>query len=469
MIIHFPKKRIWGIGYTLLPIMALLVVGTVIGHTILTSNKAAATTTGFDPSNIISDSVMTASSTMSVDQIQSFLVGKVPICDTGGTLPATDFLGANTTVTHAQYAAQRIAAAQAAGQTTNWTLPPYACLKDYTENGLSSAQIIYNIAQQYQINPEVLIVLLQKEQGLVTDTWPLPIEYTSATGYGCPDNSVCSSQYYGFTNQVTWAAKMYHAIETSSSTWYSPYIRGNNTVYYNAGPYNSTAQMYYGRFGTSRDIQYCGSTIINIQNKATQALYDYTPYQPNQASFGSGDTCSSYGNLNFYSYFTNYFGSTQVAGACTGTELPDNYVRSFYNPNTYDHFYSAYSCDIPFLQKLGYTNEGAVFNTTPSTAPWAIPVYRYYNPTTGMHVWSTVPYSINTPQILLAGNSGYQQEAGIVFYVAQSTMPNVTPIVSFYNPRTYLHVLGPAPSQQAIDTLKAKAGYNLEGPAFSTQ
>jgi hypothetical protein len=226
MIIHFPKKRIWGIGYTLLPIMALLVVGTVIGHTILTSNKAAATTTGFDPSNIISDSVMTASSTMSVDQIQSFLVGKVPICDTGGTLPATDFLGANTTVTHAQYAAQRIAAAQAAGQTTNWTLPPYACLKDYTENGLSSAQIIYNIAQQYQINPEVLIVLLQKEQGLVTDTWPLPIEYTSATGYGCPDNSVCSSQYYGFTNQVTWAAKMYHAIETSSSTWYSPYIRG---------------------------------------------------------------------------------------------------------------------------------------------------------------------------------------------------------------------------------------------------
>lgn len=79
----------------------------------------------------------------------------------------------------------------------------------YSEGGRSAAQIIYDAAQQHQINPQVLIVLLQKEQGLVTDTWPLNIQYRSATGYGCPDTAACDSQYYGLTNQLNWAAKMF--------------------------------------------------------------------------------------------------------------------------------------------------------------------------------------------------------------------------------------------------------------------
>jgi len=58
----------------------------------------------------------------------------------------------------------------------------------------------------------------------------------------------------------------------------------------------------------------CGSSTVYIQNLATAALYDYTPYRPNQASlsagYGTGDSCSSYGNRNFYLYFTDWFGST---------------------------------------------------------------------------------------------------------------------------------------------------------------
>lgn len=334
-------------------------------------------------------------------------------------------------------------------------------MRDYVEGGQTAAQIIYTISQQYQINPQVLIVLLQKEQGLITDTWPLASQYRSATGYGCPDTAACDSQYYGLTAQLTWAATMFRAIVTnnqnwsnpyrSGTSWYTPYVLGNNFIQWN--PQSS-----------------CGGSVVNIQNRATQALYNYTPYQPNASAlnsgYGTGDSCGSYGNRNFYLYFTSWFSSTQTPINCVGTEAPATYVRRFYNPRTYQHFYSAFDCDISFLERIGYINEGPLFNTTPSTEPWAVPIYRYYNPATGMHVWSS---TLSTPQELLASNTGYQQEGGIVFYVARSDMPNVKPVMSFYNPKTYHHVFGPTPTQQEIDNLRNKAGYHLEGPAFYSQ
>ena len=252
----------------------------------------ATAVTGFNAGRIIDDAVFTNSNSMSVNQIQVFLNSKVPDCDTNGTHPASDF--GRSDLTHAQYAATR-----------GWPGPPYPCLKDYNENGVGTAQIIYNVAQQYQINPQVLIVLLQKEQGLVTDTWPLPVQYRSATGYACGDTSACETAYYGLTRQLYWAGTMFHTIEINSqnwsnpyrsgTSWYTPYILGNNYVQYSP---NAA----------------CGGSTVNIQNRATQALYNYTPYQPNQASldavYGTGDSCSSHGNRNFYLYFSDWFGST---------------------------------------------------------------------------------------------------------------------------------------------------------------
>lgn len=245
--------------------------------------KAHATAVvGFEAGNIIDNAVFTSSNSMSVTQIQSFLNSKVTTCDTYGT-QTSEFGGG----TRAQWAASRGYSA------------PFTCLKDYTENGLSSAQILYNAGQQYHINPQVLIVLLQKEEGLVTDTWPTSNQYKSATGYGCPDSTpgVCNSNYYGFTNQVNHSANMFNSIMTSNPNWYSPYVLGNNNILWNP----STS---------------CGTNTVNIQNLATVALYDYTPYQPNQAAlnagYGNGDSCSSYGNRNFYLYFTDWFGSTKV-------------------------------------------------------------------------------------------------------------------------------------------------------------
>lgn len=263
---------------------------------ILFSPASSANVSAFNAGRIIDDTVFANSSTMSADDIQSFLNSKVPVCDTWGTKMY------NSWQTRAQFAA------------TIGKYPPFTCLKDYSENGLSAAQIIYNTSQNYRINPQVLLVLLQKEQGLVTDTWPYDTQYRSATGYGCPDTAACSTTYYGFTNQVSWASRMFRSIMDASPYWYTPYVVGNNYIRYNP---NAA----------------CGGSNVYIENRATQALYNYTPYQPNQAALDAGwgtAPCGAYGNRNFYLYFTSWFGPT------TGTaffQLPGSPTTYVYGAN----------------------------------------------------------------------------------------------------------------------------------------
>lgn len=272
--LSIPKAQSLKPTYTLIGIVLLLMV-VAIG--LKTLQNASASVSGWKAGYIISDYVFTKKNTMSVSDIQSFLNTQVPNCDTWGAQPS-EFGGG----TRRQWA-------EAHGYSA-----PFTCLRNYSQGGKSAAQIIYNAAQDFNINPQVLLVLLQKEQGLVTDTWPLSIQYRSATGYGCPDNAACDSDYYGFNNQVRWAARMFHAIMTASPTWYTPYILGNNYIQYN--PSSS-----------------CGGSTVNIQNRATQALYNYTPYQPNQGALNAGwgtASCGSYGNRNFYLYFVKWFGST---------------------------------------------------------------------------------------------------------------------------------------------------------------
>lgn len=262
------------------------------------STSSALTGADWSAGRIIDDSIFRSSQTMTVSDIQNFLNSKMPSCDTWGTQPY-----GNTT--RADYGRSK------------GNPPPYMCLKDYYENpttkennlegraipagSRSAAQLISDYAINYRINPQVLLVLLQKEQTLLTDDWPWVVQYKTATGYGCPDTAACDAQYYGFSNQVRWAARMYQAIGDNDPDWYSPYIKGQNFVFYNPS--------------TSR----CGGTSINIENWSTASLYSYTPYQPNKPAldnlYGTGDDCSAYGNRNFWRLFDEWFGSTKLVNA----------------------------------------------------------------------------------------------------------------------------------------------------------
>lgn len=227
----------------------------------------------FNAGNIMSDEVFFNPATMTEADIDHFLRSKVPSCIAG-----------------------------------------YVCMKDFRQNTVdkvadaycdgyagapseSAARIIYKVAVSCGINPQVLLVTLQKEQGLVTHVWPSEFRYRSAMGQGCPDTAACDTRYYGFQNQVYGAARQFKI-----------YAEGRYFTYYAPG------KTWNVRFNPNTA---CGSSPVYIANRATAGLYYYTPYQPNAAAiaagYGEGDACSAYGNRNFYQYFVDWFGSTQTS------------------------------------------------------------------------------------------------------------------------------------------------------------
>ncbi len=245
----------------------------------------AASGSDFQPGNIIDDSVFFDPNTMTVAQIQSFLNAKVPTCTSGYTC------------------------LKSYRQDTKTRYADPMCAKYTGALNESAATIIYKVAHACSINPKVIITTLQKEQGLVTSTHPSSAIYRKAMGFGCPDTSVCDSTYYGYFNQVysgAWAFQRYTmpAGTGAGTAWYSNYSK------YGVG--GTTSILYNPNAG-------CGTKSVYIENRATGSLYTYTPYTPNAAAlstgYGIGDSCSSYGNRNFFYYYTDWFGSTHGKGS----------------------------------------------------------------------------------------------------------------------------------------------------------
>ena len=257
----------------------------------------AASLAGFDPGYIISDYQMGNYNSMNESQIQAFLTAKNPCSNTNYNYYQS--LSANSKYKW------------------HWSNGHFVCLSEerfgdgeVIGTGQSAAHIIYRAAQDYKINPQVLIVLLQKETSLITDPIPNNGDYRKATGYGCPDTAACSSKYYGFKNQVRNAAAMFRTVLDGGWT---NYPLGNNYVQYNP---NAA----------------CGGSVVNIRSLATSALYRYTPYQPNAGALAAGygtASCGAYGNRNFYLYFQDWFGGITSDGyPALGTVLKNNRVAN---------------------------------------------------------------------------------------------------------------------------------------------
>lgn len=309
--------------------VAVLSASVLLSSLLFHTNTFAAPVVGFKPGNIIDDATFTNAASMTEGQIQDFLQSKVSSCDTNGQQASElgsgdvnhDGLVNATDFALADYNKDGVIQRWEYGK-ANYNQSTFTCLRDYkSSDGRSAAQIILSTAQKYTINPQVLLVLLQKEQGLITDTWPLDIQYRSATGYGCPDGAPCDSQYYGLANQVDWTGKMFRAILNQSSSWYSPYHLGDNQILWNP-------------------VASCGTSTVNIENLSTVALYDYTPYRPNQAALDAGwnrsaDACSSYGNRNFYLYFNEWFGGYLISTTDTGNLYIRGANATYYQITTY--------------------------------------------------------------------------------------------------------------------------------------
>lgn len=328
---------------------------------------------------IIDDVVFTDSGSMSVQEIQTFLNSKVGTGGYGRVAGQCDTWGVGISEsgggTRAQYGASKGNPA------------PFTCLKDYYEvpklspgpdlpannyggkpipsGAKSAAQLIYDAAQTYNISPKVLLTTIQKESAgpLTTDDWPFLKQYTYAMGAHCPDGPTgaqCDPNYSGFSLQIAESAKLFRwYLDNMSQPWWS-YRK----------PFATNFILWREQFTG------CGGGNVYIENNATAALYTYTPYQPNQASlanlYGTGDSCSSYGNRNFWRIYNDWFGPTIRSPFFTY----DNKVFILGANNTYYYvptpsLLTAYGLDSKFGGQISYVRSSFTTNMTyAGVLPW---------------------------------------------------------------------------------------------------
>jgi len=202
---------------------------------------------------------------------------------------------------------------------------------------VSGGQAIYDTAQLYHVNPQVILATLQKEQSVVTGakgchydrpnaadasqlytctiggvsttcTDACPFSYGGgcmniAMSYNCPGSCKASSE--GFSLQLTlgtWILRFSQERAYGILTGYPGYEQGDENFWY-SGPMTAgwrqritggTLDHYDGTY-TTQD-----GTGVTIANGATASLYTYTPFTS--------------GNSSFVTLFTQWFGNTTGPG-----------------------------------------------------------------------------------------------------------------------------------------------------------
>ena len=213
----------------------------------------------------------------------------------------------------------------------------------------SAGSIIYTAAQAYQINPQVILATLEKEQSLVTGSNGCStLQYTAAMGNDCPDN-ITSNNYSGFelyslhgtsvtsvtgtcvdmqaaagfSQQVisaAWKLKFFEQRSDGNVNWAIitpqwdnsddpstcsyPYMTSGYRQGAATGSAACTTPTYYDGYAT------IDGTSVFISNGATGSLYTYTPHFP--------------GNENFVNVFTQWFGPTTGEGFTLATSYDSN-------------------------------------------------------------------------------------------------------------------------------------------------
>lgn len=251
------------------------------------SDRASAVTTSalsgaqFIAGDIIDDAHFFTRTALSQAQIQTFLTGQQRGCQNSSCLSVLKIT------------------------TTSKAADSY-CSAYQGATGETAAAMIYKVQVACGISAAVLLATLQKEQGLVTATAPTTSALEHAMGYLCPDTAPCDAGAAGLFSQVYGAARQFEIYRLDPG-------------FFNFHA-DQTAAIQYNP-STS-----CGTETVDIRNAATAALYDYTPYVPNAAALanldGIGDSCSAYGNRNFWVYYNSWFGSgTPPFGVVDGASV----------------------------------------------------------------------------------------------------------------------------------------------------
>lgn len=234
---------------------------------------------GFTPNQLISDKAFSDTQTFGgADGIQKFLVAK------GSVLADTDpsFLVKlkEPTITFLK-------------QGLNDPEPNLPQLR-------TAAQLIWDASQSTGLNPQVILVTLNKEQGLITSQSnpydpSLQKALDRAMGFACPDSTGCGNLFPGFYYQLFGnfdssgnrylgsAASLMKSFNTPSGR--GPQVNGQPSQ---VGS-NITLDNTLGGYDNITPQQ-----TVTLLDRATAALYRYTPHVFN-------------GNYNFWRYFISWF------------------------------------------------------------------------------------------------------------------------------------------------------------------
>ncbi len=164
----------------------------------------------------------------------------------------------------------------------------------------TAAELIWDASVQSGLNPQVIIVTLQKEQSLITGRQTSTPEQLQraldfSLGFGCPDSGGCGAVFTGF----------YHQLFGNFDSEGSRYLGAARSLMKSFNTPGGRGPMFNGSVSRVGSVITLDNTegaydgimrqqSITLGNSATAALYNYTPHIFN-------------GNYNFWKYFNEWF------------------------------------------------------------------------------------------------------------------------------------------------------------------
>ena len=155
----------------------------------------------------------------------------------------------------------------------------------------------------------------------------------------------------------------------------------------------------------------------------------------------------------------------------SGNDLPPSNFNSngltvyrFFDPTSGGHFYTVDEIEKNFVQENldNYTFEGETYKTyDPTTGGEGEEVYRFFNPSTGVHLYTTSEVERDS---VIENLDNFTYE-GAKFYAFENPVEGSMPVYRFYEPTLGVHFYTPSEFEKdsVIENLD---NYNFEGIAY---
>ncbi len=345
----------------------------------------------------------------------------------------------------------------------------------------TAGNVIYAAAQAYNINPQVLLATLQKEQSLVTGGGANgcgALAISASMGYSCPDGGT-SHDYSGLSlyrrngtvvssvnnTCVNSAAAAGFSQQTIRAAWQLKFNQQRSKGNYNwaviKGSWDNSDDPGLGYSGPMTKgrlkrcagcatISYDGYWTIDGESVfmtygGTASFYSYTPHFS--------------GNRLFVNTFENWFGPAVVV-KCTSSDTAGSKVYRLFSTKYGRHFYTAMECEAYYMDATtSYRIEGIPFYQAPADGDDRTPVYRLKKRDSSLRYWTS---SARERDNLV--NHGYVLE-GTAFIEYKKTSTSVkSPVYRLYNSKTGGHLWTTSANER--DNVNSQPSWKYEGVAF---